>query len=152
MPNSSTTWLFHNWPHIMSWSCLSFVRNIDWRIFSVYWRLNNFTVEVVASDNKTREICGVYSKAEPVGPGRSYSFDCRSKVGRFVYIRRLRSSVHEQVMTLCEVIIDGYPVSSAPLAEVEQRLPRPPNPANSVSTMLSPTGNTHAHMRTRIYI
>ncbi|KAK2138390.1 hypothetical protein LSH36_3128g00001 [Paralvinella palmiformis] len=70
--------------------------------------MNNFTVEVVTSDNRTTQSCGEYRKADPVRRGGSYTFNCNSKQGRYVYVRRLQGSRQQEYITLCEVVIDGF--------------------------------------------
>ena len=86
-------------------------------IFIGYWRLNNFTVEVVSSDKKTTHVCGVYSKPEPVPRGGSYTFNCSNASGKYVYIKRIEGSRDEQYMTLCEVKIDGYVKATTPFVQ-----------------------------------
>ena len=75
---------------------------------SDYRWMNNFTVEVVTSDNRTTQSCGVYREADPVRPGGSYTFNCNSKQGRYVYVTRLQGSKDQQHIILCEVVIDGF--------------------------------------------
>ena len=70
--------------------------------------MNNFTVEVVTSDNRTTQSCGEYREADPVRRGGSYTFYCNSKQGRYVYVRRLQGSRQQEYITLCEVVIDGF--------------------------------------------
>ena len=70
--------------------------------------MNNFTVELVTSDNTTRQSCGDYIKPEPVSRGGSYTFNCNYKQGRYVYVRRLRGYREQQLITLCEVNVGGY--------------------------------------------
>ena len=70
--------------------------------------MNNFTVEVVTSDNRTTQSCGEYRKADPVRRGGSYTFNCNSKQGRYVYVRRLQGSREQWLITLCEVVIDDF--------------------------------------------
>jgi len=70
--------------------------------------MNNFTVEVVTSDNRTTQSCGVYRKADPVRRGGNYTFNCNSKQGRYVYVTRLQGSREQEMLTLCEVVIDGF--------------------------------------------
>ena len=69
--------------------------------------MNNFTVEVVTSDNRTTQKCGVYRKADPVRRGGRYAFNCNSKQGRYVYVTRLQGSREQGLITLCEVVIEG---------------------------------------------
>ena len=70
--------------------------------------MNNFKVEVVTSDNRTTQSCGEYRKDDPVRRAGSYTFNCNSKQGRYVYVTRLQGSRDQQRITLCEVVIDGF--------------------------------------------
>ncbi|KAK2138701.1 hypothetical protein LSH36_2555g00001 [Paralvinella palmiformis] len=72
-----------------------------------YWRMNNFTVEVATSENKTKQSCGEYTKKEPVSRGGNFTFNCNNKQGRYVYVRRLTWAREKKYMTLCEVAVDG---------------------------------------------
>ena len=69
--------------------------------------MNNFTVEVATSENKTKQICGEYRKKEPVSRGGNFTFNCNNKQGRYVYVRRLTWAREKEYMILCEVAVDG---------------------------------------------
>lgn len=103
----------------------------------VYRLLNNFTVEIVGFEGKTRQICGLYSKPEPVERGGSYTFNCNDKIGRYVYIRRLSRSEHEELMILCEVLVTGHPVPYQVPADVETDTERPKSKSGSPSITLT---------------
>ena len=99
-----------------------------------YWRMNNFTAEVVTSDNKTTERCGDYRKQEPVSPGGSHTFNCNNKQGRYVYVRRLEGSKEQQLITLCEVQVYGYLVTTTTTTTTTKTIQRP----TLTTTMVSP--------------
>ena len=74
--------------------------------------MNNFIVEVSTTDNSTRHSCGVYSQSESVNRGGSHTFICDHKEGRYVFVRKLEGSREQQLLTLCEVMVDGIQVSA----------------------------------------
>ena len=57
--------------------------------------------------------CRVYDKADPVRWGWSYTFNCNFKQGRYVYVWKLQDSKQQQLMTLCEVEINGFILTSS---------------------------------------
>ena len=81
--------------------------------------MNNFTVEVISSDNKTTQSCGDYRQVEPVSRGGSYTFNCNNEQGSYVYVRRLEGSELQQWLILCEVEVDGYPVKRSTSPEAK---------------------------------
>ena len=74
--------------------------------------MNNFTVEIVTSDNRTTQSCGAYREAVPVRPGGSYTFNCNSKQGRYVYVTKLQGSKEQWYFTLCEVVINSFIITT----------------------------------------
>ncbi|KAK2139207.1 hypothetical protein LSH36_1941g00036 [Paralvinella palmiformis] len=98
--------------------------------------MNNFTVEVVTSDNRTTQSCGEYREADPVRRGGNYTFNCNSKQGRYVYVRRLQGSRQQYFMTLCEVVIDGFIMITSSSST------RTPTPKPTTTTTTTTTNTT----------
>ncbi|KAK2145214.1 hypothetical protein LSH36_694g00043 [Paralvinella palmiformis] len=49
---------------------------------------------------------------ESVNRGGSHTFICDHKEGRYVFVRKLEGSREQQLLTLCEVMVDGIQVSA----------------------------------------
>ncbi|KAK2139208.1 hypothetical protein LSH36_1941g00038 [Paralvinella palmiformis] len=107
-----------------------------------YWRMNNFTVEVVTSDNRTTQSCGEYREADPVIRGGSYTFKCNSKQGRYVYARRLQGSRQHNYMTLCEVVIDGFIMITSSFTRTPTTTTTTPSITTSTTTSTLSTSKT----------
>ena len=103
--------------------------------------MNNFTVEVVTSDNRTTQSCGVYREADPVRPGGNYTFNCNSKQGRYVYVRKLQGSREQEYITLCEVVIDGFIM-------ITSSFTRTTTPTTTTTTTTSTTSTTTSTLST----
>jgi len=102
--------------------------------------MNNFTVEVVTSDNRTTQSCGVYRKADPVRRGGSYTFNCNSKQGRYLYVTRLQGYRYQQMLTLCEVVIDGF-IMTTSSSSTRTPTPKATTTTTTTTTTTNTTGN-----------